>query len=102
MAMLRHASHREEAEVHDPTLPWQEFEGALLLLLVKRAQQLQLHLSMLRHKPRILLQDPSWHVSHWDHSLHRHVMKNLSCAPGRAQSGGVMTYERHEFNERTT
>ena len=61
--------HRQEAEVHHPALPWQELEGTLLLLLVEGAQQLQLHLSMLGHQPRVLLQYLPWDRSHWYDSL---------------------------------
>lgn len=46
--------YRHKAEVHIAILPGEVCEGAFLLLLVEGPQQLQLHLSVLCHKPAIL------------------------------------------------
>ena len=46
----RRVAYRDEGEMQCAILPWQELEGALLLLFVKGAHELQLHLAVPRNK----------------------------------------------------
>ena len=63
------------------SLPWQVCERALLLLLIERAQQLQLNLSVLCHEANVLQPKPWWTLSHWHDDLLNAPMKSWSARP---------------------
>ena len=52
-------------------LPWQELEGALLLLLVEGAHELQLHLAVPRNEAVVVRQNARRHVPDWHDYLRR-------------------------------
>jgi len=78
---------RREAEVQGAALPRQELEGALLLLFIERAHQLQLHLPVARYEAVVLRQHRPRHRADRHDHLRRAMVACSVCTPLRCRTG---------------